>query len=306
MANLMRQSRPWLLSSLQPRVSHPILFTFCRAFGTTTPRLYASRGKPSGRSRISPPKSSLRKKGEMMQMEANMTLLIPNTLVAPPFWRYPRQPSKFVHMLWLHAKARAQSLWGVLSMKLMSQPTIILSKPLLKFGKSAAIPTAKALHIQMSEAMAAGDKETLRSICTPELFQTLASTIDSRPKGVRAEWELVRYDQTWRYPRLADWRVGFQPMHDGTSKAIKQVIVTIASVQRIARYDIPKGRVKIPGSERVRHMTEHIVMQATIDITTWENGPWKIWGTLPETTYENYVTELENLQALIDDQVGKT
>ncbi|OTA80847.1 hypothetical protein M434DRAFT_401585 [Hypoxylon sp. CO27-5] len=304
MAKLLSVSRPLLLSSFRSRAPSPILINLRRSFSITTLRPYGSRGRGSRQSRTSQSKPF--KKDEVLQMQANMTLLLPNTFVAPPLWRYPRQPSKFAHMLWLNVKARAQSLWAIMSMKMLSQPTMIFSKPLFKFHKSAVIPTAKALHVQMSEAIAAGDKETLRSICTPELFQTLAATIDSRPRGVRAEWELVRYDQRWRFPRIADWRVGYQPLHDGSMKMVKQAVVSIASIQRIARYDDSKGGIKIAGSQRVRPMIEHLVIQAVVDKTTYESAPWKIWGTLSEMTYEEYLADVENLQAIMSDQVGKT
>ncbi|KAI1417151.1 hypothetical protein F5Y13DRAFT_152098 [Hypoxylon sp. FL1857] len=303
MADLLRVSRPRLHSSIRSRAQPPIFFGLYRSFSITAPRPYASRGRGSRLARTSPSRA---KKDEAMQLQANMTLLLPNTLVAPPLWRYPRQPSKFAHMLWLHAKARAQSLWSIFSIKLLSQPTMVFSKPRFKFHKAAAIPTAKALHVQMSEAMAAGDKETLRSICTPELFQTLAATIDSRPRGLRAEWELVRYDQRWRFPRIADWRIGYHPLPNGGIKMVKQVVVSISSIQRIARYDDSKGGVKIAGSERVRNMVEHLVIQAVVDNATYESQPWKIWGTLSEMTYEEYLTDIENVQALMSDPVGKT
>ncbi|KAI1803672.1 hypothetical protein F4811DRAFT_562333 [Daldinia bambusicola] len=303
MADLLRQSRPWLLSSIHLRAIRapsPITCAVYRSISTTALRPYAAR-RGGNRSRAM---KSFRQ-GDHQQMEPTITMLIPQTLVAPPLWRYPRQPKKFFQMLWLHVKARYSALWAIISMKVMSQPTPFITKPLFKFHRAAAIPTAKALHFQMSEAMAIGDKETLRSICTPELFQTLAATIDARPRGIRAEWELVRYTNTWLYPRVADWRTGYQPLSNGDMKALKQIVVSIASVQRIARYDDSKGGVKVPGSERVRKMVEHIVLQASINKNTYECEPWKIWGTLPETTYEEYHAELENFQAVMSAQSGK-
>ncbi|KAI1140999.1 hypothetical protein F5Y05DRAFT_375902 [Hypoxylon sp. FL0543] len=304
MAGVLRVSRPLLLASTQPRTaSSPAFFGLCRAFSTTTLRPYASKGRAFRQSRASQPRQS--KRDEAMQMQANMTVLLPGTLVAPPLWRYPRRPSQFAHMLWLNAKNRLQNLWAVLSIKILSQPTMIFSRPRFKFHKAAAIPTAKALHVQMSEALAAGDKETLRSICTPELFQTLAATIDSRPPGVRAEWELVRYNKPWRFPRIADWRIGYQPLHDGSMRIIKQVVVSIASVQRMARYDDSRGGIKIAGSDRVGDMVQHFVIQAVVDKATHESQPWKIWGTLPEMNYETYLADVENLQAMMSEEVGK-
>ncbi|KAI0112857.1 hypothetical protein F4814DRAFT_323818 [Daldinia grandis] len=300
MAELLRQSRPWLFSSIRLRAPSPIICGLYRSISTTPLRPYAARRGPTR------PRSlkSIRK-SDTQQMEPTMTMLIPQTLVAPPLWRYPRQPKKFFHMLWLHIKARYGSLWAVLSMKVMSQPTVLISKPLFKFHRAAAIPTAKALHIQMSEAMAIGDKETLRSICTPELFQTLAATIDARPRGIRAEWQLVRYSNTWLYPRVADWRVGYQPLPNGDMKTLKQIVVSISSIQRISRYDDTKGGIKVAGSERVRKITEHLVLQAGMDRNTFEAEPWKIWGTLPEMTYEEYLAEIENLDAVMADEAGK-
>ncbi|KAI0384579.1 hypothetical protein F5Y04DRAFT_248650 [Hypomontagnella monticulosa] len=299
MANLTRVPRLWPLSPLQSRALSPVLPGFYRRISTTTTRPYAVKARGPRRSRSSLLKSGRNQGGNgLVQMEASVTMLLPNTLVAPPVWRYPRQPSKFVHMLWLHIRARLESLWGVTSVKILSQPTMLVSRPRFKFQKSAAIPTAKALHIQMSEAMAIGDKETLRQICTIELFQTLAATIETRPKGTHAEWELVRYDRKLFFPRLADWRLGYQPMRDGGMRMVKQAVVSIASVQRIARYDDTRGGIRIEGSERVRHMTEHIVIQSEVDRNTYESGPWKIWGTLSENTYEGYLAEKENFEVL--------
>ncbi|OTA58619.1 hypothetical protein K449DRAFT_467218 [Hypoxylon sp. EC38] len=299
MADLLSVSRPLLLSSFRSRAPSPILFNLHRSFSITTLRPYGSRGRGSRQSRTSQSKSF--KKDEVLQMQANMTLLLPtdqayfrptsiDTLVAPPLWRYPRQPSKFAHMLWLNVKARAQSLWAIMSMKMLSQPTMIFSKPLFKFHKSAVIPTAKALHVQMSEAMAAGDKETLR--IGHEAYAPNGNSSVTTSGGAS------RGSPTGR--------VGYQPLHDGSMKMVKQAVVSIASIQRIARYDDSKGGIKIAGSQRVRPMIEHLVIQAVVDKTTYESAPWKIWGTLSEMTYEEYLADVENLQAIMSDQVGKT
>ncbi|KAI0172389.1 hypothetical protein GGR52DRAFT_403355 [Hypoxylon sp. FL1284] len=303
MADLMRISRPWLLPTRMVwRAPSPVL---CGLYRTTTIplRQYSTR-RPTRNSDSARAKlfNVNQRKDDLINMQANMTILIPETLVAPPLSRYPRQPSKFFDMLWLHIRARAQAFWAVLGMKLSSQPRIFITKPLFKFHKSAAIPAAKALHVRMSEAMAVGDKDSLRHICTPELFTTLASTIDARPRGTRVQWELVKYDQQWRHPRIADWRVGYQPGFDGGVRTLKQVVVTISSVQRVTRYDDTQRGAKVPGSERVRHMTEHLVLQAQVDNVTYEAGPWKIWGTLSESTYEAYKAEVENIRALSLEQ----
>lgn len=226
-----------------------------------------------------------------------LSILIPKSFVIPPLWRFPRNPRKFFHMVWLVLKIRFENLRSLVSIKFLSMDKFKFSRPRFQFGKSAVLSVAKAMHIQMSTAMAAGDKEILRSICKPELYQTFASAIDSRPKGVSSKWELVRYEKSWKYPRLADYKIGLQPAHNDTI-LLKQAIVSIASVQRIARYDDSKGGVMIDGSERVRHMVEHIVLQCLINPHTYQTGPWQIWGTLPETTYESMSQALEDYDVL--------
>lgn len=66
---------------------------------------------------------------------------------------------------------------------------------------------------------------------------------------------------------------------------VKQVVVSISSVQRLTRYSDDDGR-PVPGSGRERHMIEHLVLQAFVADGSFEAGPWKIWGTLPEMPFE--------------------
>ncbi|KAL7621236.1 hypothetical protein AAE478_008553 [Parahypoxylon ruwenzoriense] len=300
MVGLLRLPQPWLFSQLRSRAPSRIISGVHRSISTTAARSYNTiRRKDPRKSASQRTRSS--NKEQFVPIDPSASMLLPYTFVAPPIRRYPRKPAKFVHMLWLNVKNRWQTLFSIISMKFMSQPTPIFSRPRFQFNLSAVVPTAKVLHSQMSEALALGDKETLRSICTPELFETLGATIDSRPKGMRADWELVRYDRSLLYPRVADWRATYQPLQDGSSKLIKQAVVTISSIQRIARYDDSRGGIKIAGSERVRTMTEHIVIQATVDRNTFESSPWKVWGTLSEMKYEEYKAYLENIEALSNE-----
>ncbi|KAI1452604.1 hypothetical protein F4805DRAFT_24134 [Annulohypoxylon moriforme] len=281
MADLLRMSRPWLLSPLNLRASSSVLSRFPRSLSTTS-----ALGKRLPQRPQKPP-------------EPTLSLLIPNAFVIPPLWKFPRDPTKFAHMLWLILKTRFDDLKGVMAVKVISMDVPRLRRPRFKYRKSAIVPAAKALHIQMSEAMAIGDKETLRSICAQELYQTLASAIDSRPRGVRSKWELVRYEKSWRYPRLASWKIG--QLSQGLDQSLtKQAVVSIASVQRIARYDDSKGGVMINGSERVRHMVEHIVLQCAVHPTTFEASPWQIWGTLPESTYESMLQDIQDFGGLAE------
>ncbi|KAI0008645.1 hypothetical protein F4779DRAFT_586184 [Xylariaceae sp. FL0662B] len=299
MAELVRLPRPWLLASIRSPAPSAVLCRLGLYRPVGTSRTYASTARSRGGARRGRSGSnSIVTKEKAQMVEASLSFLIPLTLVAPPIWRYPRQPKHFIHFLWLHGKNRLQTLWSIIGMKLMSMPKVLRSRPRFKARRGNAVPAAKALHVTMSEALAVGDKDTLRRICSGELYKTLAGTVDSRPRGERAEWELVRYDQRWRYPRLADWRFSYMPMHSGGMHLLKQAVVSIASVQRLARYDDNNGGAKIPGSERTREMIEHIVLQADIDQTTYQSGPWIVWGWLPETTYESYIEDIDNAKAL--------
>ncbi|KAI0972003.1 hypothetical protein F4678DRAFT_430823, partial [Xylaria arbuscula] len=286
MADLARMARPWLFALRQPaRISTSTIaprylglgYT-SRAISTTTP-CHASKH----RERASPKKTQ-RQQEKRMQAEAMTSILLPYTIVTPPLRRYPLAPTKLTQMLWLLAKNRATTLGSLLGVYFLSMGGKWLTWPRFRARKRACIPAAKALHAQMSEAVAAGDKDTLRRICAPELFQTLAGAVDVRPAGTRTEWELVRYDQRLTYPRLADFRISYQPLPAGGMRLLKQAVVSIASVQRVTRYDA--AGAKVPGSERERTMTEHIVLQAEVEDKTFESAPWKIWGTLPEMSFE--------------------
>ncbi len=122
--------------------------------------------------------------------------------------------------------------------------------------------------------------------------------------GTRKSWDLVRYNQSWRYPRLADHklRVTVHAQHDGLP-AVYQAVVTIASRQRLVEYDdstAGAGKV-VPGSEKEADVVEHVVLMALVNPDTYEQGPWMIWGTMNETTRESLefeeatITQLQSM-----------
>ncbi|KAI0431789.1 hypothetical protein F5Y09DRAFT_303804 [Xylaria sp. FL1042] len=293
MADLARIARPWLFSLRQQplrasRIPSPYLgLGYSRSISATACRSFTRPIKKDRRQMVK-------------QITPESTFLLPYTVVPPPVWRFPLNPIKFTQMVWFLAKNRLVSLGAVLGVYMisMAKPTRGYRWPVFRTRKRAAVPTAKALHVQMSEAVAAGDKETLRRVCTTELFQTLAGAIDARPRNVRAEWELVRYEDKLVYPRLADFRVSYQA---GSAKLVKQAVVSISSVQRLTRYDDARGGEVVPGSGRDRHMTEHIVLQAEIHDKTYAAGPWKIWGTLSEMSYEDMCEE----RAMFDEVMAE-
>ncbi|GAP91358.1 hypothetical protein SAMD00023353_6000070 [Rosellinia necatrix] len=287
MAGLARIARPWLSPSRQPvRAS---------ALAALYSGLGQGRGISStaaGRSNLARVKEKLDAErmhvGNLKKADNAVSMLLPFTVVAPPVWRFPPSPAKAGWLVWNLAKNRVTSLGALLGVYIMSMRLNGYGMPVFRAKKGQCIPAAKVLHMQMSEAVATGDKETLRRICTAELFHILASTIDTRPAGIRTEWELVRYSHKLRYPRLADFRVMMAPTSTtGEMKLVKQAVVSIASVQRIVRYDDGRGGEKVPGSEREREMMEHFVIQAPVKTPSFETSAWKVWGTIPEATYES-------------------
>ncbi|KAI1160207.1 hypothetical protein F5B18DRAFT_654889 [Nemania serpens] len=295
MADLARIcARPWLLSRRQ-LIRTPAATSSCLGFrhslgpkrdiSTTTACRAAKRDKYIKPRKLS---NSQQQKNQMAKYDQTAALLLPLTIVPPPIWRFPRSPAKLGGLIWLLVKNRFQALRSLVGVYFVSMQTGGFSRPRFRARKRGSIPAAKVLHAQMSEAVAAGDKEALRQICTPELFQTFAAAIDARPPGVRSQWELVRYDNRLLYPRIADFRVTYLP-RPGSSKSlrlVKQAVVSLSSVQRLTRYNDARGGELVPGSERERHLTEHVVLQASVKDGTFEAEPWKVWGTLPEMTYE--------------------
>ncbi|KAI1176355.1 hypothetical protein F4777DRAFT_546721 [Nemania sp. FL0916] len=324
MADLTRIARPWL-TSLRHHQPMPILIrttaasphhAHAHALGalvrrgiTTTPACYGS-------TRAYDRDNKRAQKQRMSSYGTQTSLLLPYTIVPPPLQRFPRSPIKAFELLWLLIRNRTLAWWSTFGVVLQSMGAATnrkaaearqgkktrgwFARPLFKARRRACVPDAKAMHIKMCEAVAAGDKETLRQICTGELYRSLAGAVDARPQGQKAKWELVRYDRAWRYPRIADFRVMAQRLNGGTAEVqlTKQVVVSISSVQRLSRVDA--DRLPVPGADRERRMLEHIVLRAHVDDDSYVTGPWKIWGTLPEMTLEKMQEDDALYKDLVD------
>lgn len=220
----------------------------------------------------------------MVQTTTNsMSILLPDTMVKPPISNFPRSPVKFMRMAWHYLRHSAKAWMTIAFYKISSKPSF-LSRARFQIKRGTLVPTVKALHLELNDALARGSKHELRRICTNEFYATLAGVIDARPRGYRAEWELVKYNRPLTYPRLSGHLIGVVPLQSG-QRAIHQAVVSIASTQRVTRYDAA-GAV---AAEQTKDMVEHLVITCDIDPKTHESTPWKIWGTLPETTLEAYL-----------------
>jgi mitochondrial protein MBA1 len=233
----------------------------------------------------------------------NMSILVPMTFVEPPVWRWPTAPGEFLHMGWLAGKNRFMNYLYLVLHKIYSKPSF-LGKAKLQLRRGAIVPAARDLHARFNAAIAAGDKAELRRVCTQELYEKMAGVVDARPRGQRVlRWAVERYEAPWYYPRLTDDKIAQMPMTPTESRVIRQAVVSIASTQRIARIDEARG-VEVPGSAKSRKVLEHIVLTSYLDQQTWEQTPWRIWGTLPESSVKGHLEEVEAYELLNKKQQG--
>jgi protein MBA1 len=160
--------------------------------------------------------------------------------------------------------------------------------------RSALVPTAKALHRSLAEALAAGDKQTLNNICSRKLVSPLLASIDARPRGRRYAWELVKYTNKLVYPSIKSHRLS--PIsRDRHAPIIRQAIVAISSKQRRVVYDAADQ--VIPGSEKEMDVVEHFAIASIVDPkNNWHQSEWRVIGTVQPTTLESWLEEKELLQ----------
>ncbi|KAI1322649.1 hypothetical protein F5Y16DRAFT_386015 [Xylariaceae sp. FL0255] len=295
-ADLARISRPWLLSALRQQASKPNT-----AVSLSRSSLFIRHAATSNRrSHMAERSANSAQNDRQQQLAGAMAMLLPSTIVPPPMSRWPRNFSQLSHFLYILSANRLINLRSTLGIWFLSATggKLRWPRPKLKLQRSSAIPAAKALHQQMYEAAAAGDKDSLRRFCSMEWVQHLANGIDRRPKHIKSEWELVEYTNKWKYPRLADFRTGYQPIGTTGMRLVKQAVVSISSVQRLSRYDVKKKGERLVGGDE-KEMIEHVVIQSVIDEQTWECGPWRVWGVLPEQTYEQMANDRKLFQEVM-------
>lgn len=182
------------------------------------------------------------------------------------------------------------------ALKFSSKPTIF-KRARFKGKRSTLIPTAKALHRSMAQALAAGDKDTLNKITSRKLSGALLASIDKRPRGLRYGWELVRYTNKLFYPSIRSHKMS-PVSRDREAPIIRQVVVAISSKQRRVVYDA-QGAV-VPGSEKEMDVVENVAMACIVDGRTWEQGEWRVIGTVKPTTYEGWMAEKAWMKTMLE------
>lgn len=175
--------------------------------------------------------------------------------------------------------------FAVFAIKMGSKPSY-LKKARFVAKRSSIVPTARALHRTMSEALASGDKATLQKVCATQLYLDYCRAIDSRPRGKRYGWEVVRYTRPLRFPRVVDHKLAIFGEAAAGAPGIRQAVVAISSRQRRVQYDDTRGGAVVPGSEREMDVVEYVVINCTVDMHTYRQSDWRVWGTLGETSLE--------------------
>jgi mitochondrial protein MBA1 len=231
------------------------------------------------------------------------------TIVAPPITRLPRSPRDFFTYLWKNLRWKVIDFVAYMGVRLQSKPGM-LKPPRFKLDRKGLVPTAKALHRSFSEAVAAGDLATLGKITTTKYGDKFSDIIRQRSAGSKYGWELVKYNATWRLPRIASHRIMPLPKTKGLEQgaAIHQVVVTIASRQRLVELEqAPRSaRRGIDGEEWVEKsarevdLTEHVVLTRAFDTKSTAATEWVIAGSVAETTLGQILED----EQFIDDMAA--
>jgi len=179
-------------------------------------------------------------------------------------------------------------------------------RPAFKPQTRQIVPTAKALHRRLNEALAAGDLVALREVCHEPLYDMLSRTVDSRnakpgAKKEILEWEVVEYHNSWRLPRLNYHRVTLIPE---SRYGQQTAVVTFDTTQRLTRRDAATGEV-IKAGTKAQRKRENLVLMRSVDGRNYEPEEWRIWGFVPETTLQAWETMEKGKKALQTSSLAK-
>ncbi|KAG5917853.1 hypothetical protein E4U42_007093 [Claviceps africana] len=223
--------------------------------------------------------------------------LFPGTFVSLPLSQYPRSPRSFAQYHWARIKNWFVGAVSVLNYKLKSMPNWT-TRPRWKARRGRIGPAAKAMHREMLEAFAAGDKPTLRRLCLGEFANKLCAAIDRRDARQSVRFALLRYNGRLLYPRLLSHQIHQVNPFDAAHMT-EQAVVAISSTQQASRVDVATGET-VPGSLRMQDKVEYVVLSRQVNTRTFVESPWRLWGTTSPTTLEAYLREkafLEREQA---------
>ncbi|KAM7208959.1 hypothetical protein V8F20_000837 [Naviculisporaceae sp. PSN 640] len=261
-------------------------YTGRSAFSTTATVLSQSRQMKRHKEAMLAPKVATRQQHERIggYTSSKIPMFLPGTFVLPLASKLPRKPAILFSFLKSYIKTASLDTFGTWLAKLGSKPSFF-ARPIFKLANSSVVATAKGLHRSMSEALASGDKETIRKVCADRMADTLCGTIDSRPAGKKYAWELIKYTKKMRYPRIMSQKIAkIEKGRD--APLIRQVVVRICSRQR--RVELDRAGNPVEGTEKEADLVENLVLTTVISPVTWKSDEWRITGTFKDTTPESW------------------
>ncbi|GKT95252.1 hypothetical protein Ct61P_13102 [Colletotrichum tofieldiae] len=236
---------------------------------------------------------------EIEKSMAMTHIMLPGTFVPVPFSQLNKSPSALWEYTVARLKQRGKDLLTIFGAKVSSMPSWT-SRPRAQLNRTKIVPEAKALHQRLGEAMAAGDKDALREICTPRLFETLSATVSRRKASEKLTWELLRYNGS---PRVVSHKIAIMPPL-GRGPVVQQVVVAIGSSQKLGKFDKATG-APLKGGVRVQNQTEYFVMSRQFDPKTWAPKKWLVWGNTKATTLEDWRLEEKGIQQMEKQDFAK-
>ncbi len=207
------------------------------------------------------------------------------------------RPRIFFSLLWARISTRFRDFGYGIAFKISSKPNWI-ARPKFKIRRSKIVPTAKALHRSLYEALAAGNRSALERLGTSKLCDKLTLSIEQRPRNRRVEWQLVRYTKPMRYPRIVDHKI----VTMSPTLALRQAVVAISSRQRRVEYDDDNGGAVV--LEKEADQVENLVLTSVVRAknNVYVESPWQISGFAKETTWKEWRRDTTITRSLQRDQ----
>lgn len=207
---------------------------------------------------------------------------IPGTFVSMPLSQIPKSPVLFFTYQWHALKNKAIDLFSLLGLRWQSKPGF-LGKARLPIKRAPALAAGKALHARLNQAIAEGDRDTLRQITSPRLLTSLSGVVARRSSSQRVSWEIVEHHGA----RLVNHRATPLPPPCPKNIVIEQAVVAMDTTQKLQRIDTATNEV-IPASTKMQRRTEYLGIHRMLNKATYEVDPWVVIGNTKETTLHDW------------------
>jgi hypothetical protein len=152
---------------------------------------------------------------------------------------------------------------------------------------------AKELYTEMLRALATGDREKLKALCTVTYLTPMLVSLDKRPRTKRYRWELVEWTGKARIVAQSITPVAA----GGSSDMIRQVTVHLPSRQRRIEYAWNAGaREWEVASQKEADVDEHLILVSVIFPGSYQQSEWRILSATRPSTPEEWEKEKQLMQ----------